>query len=198
VNDAAAAPVRARRLASVGTLGAGTLALASVAALATLERWPVARELVLSRGTGWVALAALLLSLSVTPLGRVARRVFGRDLPAVGVTRRALGMASAWLACIHAAVALGTTLQWSWAALPHWPHLRAGLTALGVLGLLFATSFGPVIAWLRLGFFRELHRLSYVAALLALQHVLLSPFAPRTLTLALFGAVFLLGLARFL
>jgi DMSO/TMAO reductase YedYZ heme-binding membrane subunit len=198
VNEAAAAPARARRLASASTLGASALALASVALLATFERWPVARELVLSRGTGWIAVSALLLSLSVTPLGRMTKRLLGRDLPAVGVTRRALGMASAWLACIHAGVSLATTPQWSWAALPRWPHLRAGLTALCVLALLFATSFGTVIAWLRLGFFREFHRLSYVAALLASQHVLLSPFAPRTLTLLVFGAVFLLGLARFL
>jgi DMSO/TMAO reductase YedYZ heme-binding membrane subunit len=198
VNDAAAAPSRSRRLALAGTAATSVLALASVALLASLEHWPVARELVLSRGSGWIALGALLLSLSATPVGRLARRFFGRDLPAVGVTRRALGMTSAWLACVHAALALCTTLQWSWAAIPHWPHLRAGLTALCVLALLFATSFRQVIVWLRLGFFRELHRLSYVAALLALQHVLLSPFAPRTLTLLLFGATFLLGLARFL
>ena len=147
-----------------------------------------------------MALGTLLLSLSVNPLGRIAARLGQNGLTTSGlaVTRRALGMASAWLAFVHASLALATTLRGNWAALLSWPHLRAGLTALCVLTLLLATSFGAVVARLRLSFFKELHRLGYVAALLALQHVLLSPFAPRALTLLLFGAAFLLGLARFL
>jgi DMSO/TMAO reductase YedYZ heme-binding membrane subunit len=196
VNEAAAAPARLRRLAWASTAGVALLVLAAVALLAASEHWPVARELVLCRGTGWLALAALLLSLM--PFGRVAAR-FGHDRSALlPVARRALGMASAWLALIHAALALTTALRWNWAALLSWPHLRAGLTALGALTVLLVTSFGAVVTRLRLRTWKELHRLSYVAALLALQHVLLSPFAPRTLTLALFGSLLALGGLRFL
>jgi DMSO/TMAO reductase YedYZ heme-binding membrane subunit len=65
-----------------------------------------------------------------------------------------------------------------------------------LLLVLLATSFARVIALLRLRFFRELHRLAYVAPLLVLQHVLLAPFAPRSLALALVAATFVLGLGR--
>ena len=200
MNEAAASPPRPRRIAAASTSAAAVLALAGVVGLAAAERWQVARELVLSRGTGWLALSTLLLSLSVNPLGRVASRLahIGVTMPGLGVTRRALGMTSAWLAFLHAGLALATTLRGNWAAVLSWPHLHAGLAALSVLVLLLATSFRAVVVRLRLSFFKELHRLGYVAALLALQHVLLSPFAPRTLTLLLFGAAFLLGLARFL
>jgi DMSO/TMAO reductase YedYZ heme-binding membrane subunit len=49
-----------------------------------------------------------------------------------------------------------------------------------------------VIALLRLRGWKQLHRLAYVAALLVLQHMLLSPFASRTGTLLLLGAGLLL------
>lgn len=198
MNEAAAAAPAARQRALLATSGAGLIALTAVAVLAARESWPVARELTLSRGTGWVALCSLLLSLCCTPVGRLAAR-FGYDrMHAFGVARRALGMTSSWLALLHALLALATALQWNWAAVLHWPHLRAGLIALALLVVLLATSFSRVIAGLRLAFFKELHTLGYVAALLALQHLLLSPFASRRLTLWLFGAVFLLGFARFL
>jgi sulfoxide reductase heme-binding subunit YedZ len=200
VNEAATAPSRSRRKAAVNAAVAALLALALVSGLAVREPWRVTRELVLCRGTGWVALGALLLCLCMTPLGHLARRMAGRSGPApeLAVARRALGMASGWLALAHGALVLGTSAQANLAALTSWPHLRAGLIALCLLLALLLTSFGPVVAWLRLRFWKELHRLAYVAALLSLQHVLLSPFAPRTLTLVLFCTVFLLSFARLL
>jgi DMSO/TMAO reductase YedYZ heme-binding membrane subunit len=198
MNEAAAAPALTRRKAALGTAGVSLAAIGLVILLAAQPSWLVARELMRSRGTGWVALVALLLSLSCTPVARLAAR-FGYDrIRALGIARRALGMASAWLALLHAGLALATSLQWNFTALLHWPHLRAGLTALGLLLVLLATSFSTIVVRLRLAFFKELHRLGYVAALLAMQHMLLSPFAPRTLTLLIFGATFLLGLLHFL
>ncbi len=199
-NKAAAAPSSRRRATARGAAIAAALALSVVGWLGLHERWAVARELVLSRGTGWVALGALLLSLCMTPLGRIGSRLSGRAKPAadLALARRALGITAAWLALGHACLSLALDLHGNLAALLAWPHLRAGLAALCVLLVLLLTSFGALIARLRLRFWKELHRLAYVAALLALQHVLLSPFAPRTLTLVLFGAAFLLGLARFL
>jgi sulfoxide reductase heme-binding subunit YedZ len=198
VNEAAGAARVARRTSALAVACAAALGLGLVAWLAARASWAVAQTLLFTRGSGWLALSALLLSLSCTPAGRIFARFGFSRMPAVAVLRRALGMGAAWLALLHAATALARTLHWNWAATWHWPHLRAGLTALAVLVVLLATSFNAVIARLRLTFFKELHRLAYVAALLALQHVLLSPFAARGLALALFAGVFLLGFARFL
>lgn len=200
MNETATTPAPLRRTAAARAAFAALLALGLVATLGLRERWPVARELVLARGTGWVALAALLLSLSTTPLARALGRLRRSPsaAPTFAVARRALGMTAAWLALAHALIALAGTLAGNFAALPSSSHLRAGLTALGVLLALLLTSFARVVSLLRLRFWKELHRLAYLAAFLALQHVLLSPFAPRTLTLALFGATLLTIALRFL
>ncbi|MFI5309439.1 MAG: ferric reductase-like transmembrane domain-containing protein [Polyangiales bacterium] len=200
MNETAVAPAPLRRVVAARVAFAALLALGLVAALGLREHWPVARELVLARGTGWVALAALLLSLSTTPLSRALGRLrrSSSAAPTFAITRRALGMTAAWLALAHALVALTGTLAGNFGALPGSPHLRAGLTALGVLLVLLLTSFARVVSLLRLRLWKELHRLAYPAAFLALQHVLLSPFAPRTLTLALFGTALLVTLLRLL
>lgn len=196
MNEAATAPASARRkLAGVLAVASGA-ALAVVAVRAGLQDWMPARELSWARETGWVAFCTLLLSLSVTPLARIARRVRGAAPPGAAQLRRALGMTAAWLGLLHALFSLSGTLAGNYAAVWSWPHLRAGLTALVVLLLLLLTSFAPVIALLRVRFFRELHRLAYVAPLLVLQHVLLAPFAPRSLALGLVLCTCVLGLGR--
>jgi len=200
VNETALAPSDLRQRAARRVALPALLALAGVAALAMSEHWAVARELVLARGSGWIALCALLLSLCVTPLARALARL-QRSVaasPSVALTRRALGMTAAWLASLHALVALAGTLRGDLAAVPSSAHLRAGLTALAILLVLLLTSFSRVVAGLRLRFWKELHRLAYPAGLFALQHVLLSPFAPRALTLAVFGAALLVSLLRLL
>jgi DMSO/TMAO reductase YedYZ heme-binding membrane subunit len=171
-------------------------ALSYVALRTAIEPWEAARQLELTRGSGWVALATLLVSLCCTPVARLTARLGHDRRPTFSSLRRALGMTSAWLALLHASIAFAIPLQWNWSAVVHWPHLRAGVTALLVLIVLLATSFTPVSTRLRLKFFKQLHRLGYVAALLSLQHLLLSPFAPRALTLELFAAVLLLALTR--
>jgi sulfoxide reductase heme-binding subunit YedZ len=198
VNEAAGAARAARRTSALTVACAAAAGFGLVAWFAARASWAVAQQLLFTRGSGWLALSTLLLSLSCTPAGRIAARFGFSRMPSVAVLRRALGMGAAWLALLHALIALSRTLSWNWAATWHWPHLRAGLTALAVLVLLLATSFNAVIARLRLTFFKELHRLAYVAALLSLQHLLLAPFAPRGFALSLFSAVLLLGFARFL
>lgn len=198
MNEAAVAPPSARRKLAVAVAFMAFAAIGVVAWRATRESWEPARALAWARQSGWVAFGALLASLSVTPLARFAARVRGPlpVLASAGLLRRALGMAAAWLALWHVWTALSGTLAWNWAALWSWPHLRAGLAALCVLLVLLLTSFARVIALLRLRFFRELHRLAYIAPLLVLQHVLLAPFAPRGLALGLVLATLVLGLAR--
>jgi DMSO/TMAO reductase YedYZ heme-binding membrane subunit len=191
-NDAAHAPIGSRRRIALATAAIALLASSGVAGFAATEHWLPAREIVVARGTGWVAFGSLLLSLLVTPLGRIAAR--GASI--LPVVRRALGMSAAWLALLHAFCSLPGTLAWNWTALWTWPHLRAGLTALGILLVLLATSFARIIAALRLRFWRELHRLAYLVPLLVLQHVLLSPFGSRTLALCVTASVYALAPLR--
>jgi sulfoxide reductase heme-binding subunit YedZ len=155
--------------------------------------------IVIARATGWVALSLLGLALSMTPLGRVLGRVprAAPIVPGIPRLRRLLGIASAIAASFHAAVALSGYLDGAWAAVVTWPHLRAGLVALLVLLALLLTSFPPVVRALRVKLWKPLHRLAYAAAALAALHVLLSPFAPRVVALAFFGALLAVGLFRF-
>lgn len=151
-----------------------------------------------ARITGWAALATLMLALSVTPASRIATRLGARATALRRVTdaRRTLGIASALLAVAHAGVALGGYLRGAWDVVLTWPYLRAGLVALAILVALLVTSFPPVVRALRVRLWKPLHRLAYGAALFTLVHLVLSPFASRTITLSLFAALFALGLAR--
>jgi DMSO/TMAO reductase YedYZ heme-binding membrane subunit len=181
LNAAAGAAKGTRRRAALVATAFAALSLFAVGAWASGNPWIPARDLAYERGTGWAALVALFASLLVTPLARLSARAgrtpgFVLQLP----MRRALGMTAAW------------TALWSW------PHLRSGALALGVLLILLVTSFGAVVARLRLRFWRELHRLAYAVPLLVLSHVLLSPFAPRIVALSSVGAVYALGLLRYL
>ncbi|MCG8457044.1 MAG: ferric reductase-like transmembrane domain-containing protein [Holophagales bacterium] len=181
---------RQRALAQVGA--AAALGLLVLATIAYADPWPLARELWLLRATGWTACGALLLSLSMTPLSRLAellptRRGRSPRRAAWAAYRRAFGVASAVLAMVHAGLALGTYLRDSWATLLHWPYLRSGLVAVSVLAALLLTSFPGLVKALRLGAWKELHRLAWVAAALVLHHLLLSPFADRRTVLAVFG-----------
>jgi sulfoxide reductase heme-binding subunit YedZ len=199
LNAAAGAAKGTRRRAALVATAFAALSLFAVGAWASGNPWIPARDLAYERGTGWAALVALFASLLVTPLARLSARAgrtpgFVLQLP----MRRALGMTAAWLALSHAFAALKGTLDWNWTALWSWPHLRSGALALGVLLILLVTSFGAVVARLRLRFWRELHRLAYAVPLLVLSHVLLSPFAPRIVALSSVGAVYALGLLRYL
>lgn len=158
------------------------------------------RDLWLSRASGWSALGALLLSLSMTPLGRLAAGI-GRltiDRAIWPALRRNLGIAAATLGLLHAAINVLGYLDFAWGAIVTLPYLRAGLVTLAILVPLLVTSFPRVTRGLRVRLWKPLHRLAYVAALFAFQHVFLAPFAPRRLTLFLFGLVAVLGFVRLL
>lgn len=162
------------------------------------------QEIWLLRATGYMALGALFVSLSVTPaarLGSYLRRLRGHGAVSLvrwQAFRRAFGITAALCAGVHGAWAFATYLGESWTPIVTLPYLRAGLVALAILGVLLLTSFPQLLALLRVRLWKELHRLAYVAAFFVFQHLLLSPFAPRRLTLVLFAGLLLFGLLRWL
>lgn len=191
------APSRRRATLAAATLAVGGLVLALAVAMREGGSWRPGVLWWMARGTGWTALGLLMLALCVTPAGAIARRLGGGGGSHwVTPLRRALGIAAASLALVHAAVALGGYLRGAWAAVWSWPYLRAGLVALLVLTALLATSFPAVVRRLRIRHWKVLHRLAYAAAALTLVHLLLSPFAPRAITVGLFAALLLVGLGR--
>ena len=193
-------PLRARRIAAA-TNGALALAfLGTIAVLASSADYALERELFAIRATGYAALVALCLALSMSPLGRVLVRVPGLAnarllAPAL---RRSYGISSACLALLHAALVLNTYLADDLLILDTLPFARAGLVALLILSLLLLTSFPRLVGLLRIQLWKHLHRLAYVAALLVFQHMMLSPFAPRAQTLAIFAALVAVGTLRLL
>ena len=187
VNEGAgfAASPRARAARWVAVTAVAALAVAAIPALRA--SWGPERASLLASGSGWVACAALLISLAVTAVGR-SRWSARWPIPAP-VLRRAFGMAAAWLGGVHATAAVLGPLDGRLDAVVTTSHLIAGLSALAVLALLLLTSFERAIRWLRLHYWKELHRLSYVAAFLVAQHVLLAPFADRRVAIGLAGVV---------
>jgi len=185
--------VLARRVCSV----VSAALVAGFAIYAFNLDFAVERELCLLRATGWSAAGALLLSLSMTPLRSLGQRLGRhRALPYLPTLRRSLGITSACFALAHGAVALTTYLWDSWPAIPKEPFLRAGLVTLAILTALLMTSFPGVVRALRLRLWKPLHRLAYVAALFAFQHLMLSPFADRRLVLGLYLALALVSCLR--
>lgn len=159
--------------------GLAALLLGAFAALAlafTADAGSPAASLALALArTGMLAAALLVASLA-------ASVVRGRR-PA----RRPLGLAAAGAAALHAG--------WAWAegwvlptALISEPQLRSGATALAILTLLTLTSWPLVVASLRMGHWRLLHRAVYAAALLVLHHAALSSHASPGALALLAGA----------
>ena len=154
-----------------------------------------AAALYAAQASGLLACAVLLLALSVSPVSALLPSWQGPSAGAKALRRR-LGISAACLALLHAAVAFLGRLDAQPSALLQTSQLYAGIGALGLLLLLLLTSFPGVVRRLRLSTWKEFHRLVYLAALLVVQHVLLSPFADRRLVLGLSGAVFGLFGAR--
>jgi sulfoxide reductase heme-binding subunit YedZ len=186
--------VSKRRLAAWVVLALAVAALAVVGLLARSQggTWDPTRKLWLARGTGWTAVGALMIALSATPVARLRPRL----QPFIAPFRRAFGIAAGSLALLHAATVLFGHLRGAWGALWNVSYLRAGLLALAILIVMLITSFPWLVKRLRVRLWKPLHRLGYLAALLVLVHLLLSPWAPRPLTLELFGALFVVGLLR--
>lgn len=148
---------------------------------------PAARATVVVR-TGWQAILLLLATLAVSPLGRRA--------PRLRPWRRALGLAAAVAAAAHvAAVARAGWLEPLEGLLTE-PQLRAGGAAALILVALTLTSSRRLVRALRLGHWRPLHRLVYVAGAFVVHHVALSAHAPPSAPYALGAAWLGLLLAR--
>ena len=164
-------------------------------------RTGIALEIWWLRVSGYGAFGFLALSLLVTPIRRLIIRLpttlAHRSAPFVA-WRRTFGITSAILALGHAGVAMGTYVGWRWKLVWDDPFLRSGAVAVGILVILLVTSFPKLLKIVGIHYWKQLHRLSYVAAFFVFLHLLHSPFASRRLVFTLFGIVALLGLLRFL
>jgi DMSO/TMAO reductase YedYZ heme-binding membrane subunit len=143
-------------------------------------------QLARTRGLGWHALVALSGALCITPISRWLRES--------AKLRRALGLAAVSSALLHALLAVTRSPLVLREQLAD-AHLRFGLGALLVLGLLAITSFPRIVVLLRLHSWKELHRLAYVAWGCVLLHALLSAYA---WTRGLFGLTAIVALVSLL
>lgn len=187
----------AQRLAALVCATLVAVATLAVLAIGRELGWAFERDLWWVRASGWGALLALLASLCATPIGRVAPYLRARVIAAyVPAFRRALGLTSAALATVHAAVAIATYLRDPLDSILELAWTRAGVVGWAILVVLAITSFPRLVKLARVRAWKALHRLAYVAALAVLLHVLLAPLAPRGWVLAAFGGTLALGLLR--
>jgi hypothetical protein len=163
------------------------------------------RSVALTRASGYLALVAASCALCATPLARVVAWVMRRARPGVGASlgplawsrrvRRAFGIAAASCAIVHSSLALAA-VPGAASALVSSPRLRFGLGALLILTLLLLTSFPRLVTRMRIAYWKELHRLAYVAWPFAMIHALLGPFASLTNLLWLAGLTLGIGMLR--
>lgn len=118
--------------------------------------------------TGTYAMIALLVALSVTPL----RRMTG--VAGIGRYRRLLGLIAFGYASAHFLIWLGVDLFFDWVLiledLTTRPFVMAGFAAWFILLLLAATSTRAAMGLLKRNWTR-LHRLVYLAGILAVVHI---------------------------
>jgi sulfoxide reductase heme-binding subunit YedZ len=175
--------------------GLTALAHGAAAFYALGAAWTVEQSIRAIRATGWIAIAALALSLCATPVGRVVRRIRGRGLT-VARTRRALGIAAAASALVHLSIAVAAVFANTLDQVFSVPWIRAGASSFAILFALWITSYPVLVRALRVRYWKALHRLAYVALALAWLHALTSPFAARTTFLAVGTAFTLTVLPR--
>lgn len=187
---------RPKTIAALVVYGGASAAAIALAAVGLSLPWAFERDLFLVRASGWGALVLLSGALCATPIGRVLGRLRESAGAYVTATRRALGVAAAALATLHGALALSTYLADALERVLELAWIRGGVLAWAVLAALWITSYPRLVRALRVRAWKPLHRLAYVAALLALQHALLAPLAPRGWVLGVFGATLAIGLLR--
>jgi sulfoxide reductase heme-binding subunit YedZ len=146
---------------------------------------------------GSLALAALLLSAVASPLTHVtSKERRARLLKA----RRGLGLIGFGIAFIHATSSLlhvhATSFTSVWNRLHSLGYMQHGALALVVLFALTLTSFPRLNAKLGLRTWAALHRLAYVALLLAALHALEAPNMNPRVALAAFALSIAVVLAR--
>lgn len=122
----------------------------------------------LATETGLWALRFLLFSLAMTPL----RELTGWTK--VIVLRRMIGLFAWFYACLHFFVYLMFLLQWRWYEvfddIIERPYITVGFSAFLILTALGVTSNKPMMRKLGKNW-KRLHRLVYLAAILALIHL---------------------------
>lgn len=179
-----------RRFSQRGlVIGALLLSVAAILLFVRGDADAYSDNVALARALGYLAFAWLSAALCVSPFARWVRES--------SKLRRALGLAAASAALLHAEVGLWSSPLSVREQLDD-PQLRFGFGALAVLGILAVTSFPGAVATLRLRSWKELHRLAYVAWICALLHGLLSPYAWIRGLFAIAAIVLALGLLRFL
>ena len=123
----------------------------------------------LVRDSGTYAIYALLIALAVTPL----RRLTG--LKVLARLRRLLGLTAFAYVSLHWGLWLGVDLFFAWDLLlddlQHRPFILVGFAAWLILLALAVTSTRRAMSWLQKNW-QRLHRLVYVAGVLAVLHVL--------------------------
>ena len=151
-------------------------------------------QLWLCRSSGYLALLLLFASQSLAPM---------RGLGWVGakfhlVWRRRCGIGAALAASLHLALGWVAFLARNfWAPLRETPWIQLGLVAWILLLLLWLTSYPRLVKLLRVGHWRNLHRLAMVALLWALLHCVLAPWSDPRVSLMLFVCYWVLLGLRF-
>jgi DMSO/TMAO reductase YedYZ heme-binding membrane subunit len=179
-------------LLAVGTVLAVWLVISYRAGGYYLDRDVFACQL-----SGYAAIGYLALSLITGPIIRLlgfTGVAIEKELSAQ-LSRNA-GIASALAAGLHTIIALTTYLKADWLVVFQIHYLQSGAAALFVLLVLLLGSYKPLMGFARWKLWKPLFRLSFLAAILTLLHVLYAPFAPRPLTIGLAVATIVVCLSR--
>ena len=143
--------------------------------------------------TGYGTLGFLIASQMIHPLVWFGALDAGMQVYA----RRKLGVTSALLATLHFIVSGCGYLRLNIVSeADDSPWLQSGLAAWIVLLSLWITSYPWLVKKLRLRLWKPLHQLTYLALLLSLVHLFLSPWATHRWSLVVFCGVGGLWLVR--
>jgi sulfoxide reductase heme-binding subunit YedZ len=121
-----------------------------------------------TRGMGLWALRFLLITLTVTPVRKLARQ------PWLGRLRRMLGLFTFFYACLHLTTYVWFDQFFDWAAIAKdilkRPFITAGMVAFVLMVPLAATSSHAMVRRLGGRRWQELHRTIYAIAMIAVLH----------------------------
>lgn len=157
----------------------------------------VQRDIFVAQLSGYAALGYLGLSLCSGPLLRAASW-FGMQVNREFSARlsRNAGIASALAAILHTTIVLMTYLRFDWWSVLFIPYLRWGGLSLILLLILLVASYKPLMTLVRWKLWKPLFRLSFLAAIFTLPHLLYAPFSSRPIVLVLYGTATVLWLLR--
>lgn len=129
--------------------------------------------------TGFMAVLCLLLSLVVTPVRQITNWNWLVQF------RRSLGVFAFYYACAHLAIYFwwnrGRDLNSTFYEITHRYYLTVGFASLSLMAPLWATSFDAAIRATGGKWWKRLHRMAYVAAVLACTHYYLQSKADKRL-----------------